>query len=226
MKVEIIFIPTAGGVTIPFRYGKELPWWLQIPPLKKWIRSLAGVHTYQLPILKLETIARCKVGAFLLRQDDGGVVKVAFLSGGASKRMPSNVELMEFELHRNGALPDEVVLDAHPVQTTEKAKDLVKFVFCLSENIGKDMEIGITAVVSWYCSFRVRWEIRRWLKKYGLPVPVKCFKVFPPLKWECLKREYLYNILFEPIKIIRSFSPAFLRWFGKSERKTRGIQAK
>lgn len=72
MKLEIIFIPTAGGVTIPFRHRKELPWWLQIPPFKKWVRNLSGVHVYQPPILKLETIARCEKGASLLRRDNGG----------------------------------------------------------------------------------------------------------------------------------------------------------
>lgn len=224
MRVEIIFIPTAGGVSIPVRYGKELPWWLQLPPLKKWIRNLSRVRTYQPPLLKLETIARCKGGTFVFLKPELGTLKIFFLSGGASKRTLSNVELMELELLRRGVPAEKIFLDSHPIQTTEKTEDLVKFITWLSENLGEDVDISITAVVSWYYCFRVRWEIHRWCRKCGISVPVKCFKVFPPVSsWECLKREYIYNIFSEPFKIFLTLFPNFLKRFGRAERKTRGI---
>lgn len=222
--LKIAFIPTAGALKLGYwtKSGKLIPFWCIWPVfkgilnryVKKWKVKLLYAE-----VLKLETIARLNV-AIKLYLD--GSVNSFFLCGGKSKRRPDSVEMMKNYLMSFGVKSYQIICDRSTLQTSDK---ITTFVACCKE-IAESEKYYVDYVVdttSHYNFFRSMHHLK-------LLAP-KCLErnfsfkpTFPPLSWFCLKYEYLYNLVAEPVKLFCMFFPQVQIWWRKREERLRDIK--
>lgn len=222
MEIKVAFVPTAGI--------REAAYWgkLRLPvifswPLCKWFCVLLGCKIKLTDEFKEETVARLEAAARLYRE---GRAELIFVAGGWNPNIkPSVAQRMREYLIDVKQLPVGVVFaedNEGSVQTSGNANSLVQFLVPLSAQ-----QIKVWLCSSWYHNGRVRKDIELAAKRYDRDirsVPQIGFArkdVWPPLTRECVGREYLFNVLSEPIKRLASLSPRLLAIFDKRERQAR-----
>ncbi len=188
-----------------------------------------GARSEYLEELKIETVARLEK-ALWVRNNLGP--EFFYLSGGKFRRNPTVVDMMKGWLVLNGQISEKnILMDTNSVQTCEGIEKFVKYLFGLHNDF-----ISVYLTTSWYHLPRCRYELKKSIEKFrreseidlsfGNPkfIEIIAVSVKPPWTLECLKYEYLYNLLVEPINLIIMRFPKLKKWLGKRERKNRGVE--
>ncbi|NTW15737.1 MAG: YdcF family protein [Candidatus Moranbacteria bacterium] len=202
---------TAGAKTRAWIFGTvPLPvLFFTWPPAKKLYPTL-GIRIELIDELKEETEWRLKKACDLYRNQ---VIDTVFLAGGHSDHRKRDSAAMSREwLIRHGIPESDIFSENDSVDTESNIRGLADFV----RNIG--YPVVITVITSHYHAKRAGATVRRLLPK---GTAIRSIKVFPPITWECLRREYLYNLLSEPLKRLITRFPALLTISERSERKVR-----
>lgn len=201
-KMGIALVLTAGVKTEVFMGQIRLPFLFGWPPMK-WLRKPLGLRIKVLDQLKTETVSRLEKALDLFI---GRETQTIIASGGYGT--PS-AELMKKWLVEHGVPEKAILTDSQSVSTNTNVANS-------SEELAGSRMVFL--VSSWYHTVRARKLLR---KRLPPTIPITEIEAFPPLSWECLREEYLYNLLTEPLKRLASLFPALLRFFDRSERKAR-----
>ncbi|NTU66902.1 MAG: YdcF family protein [Candidatus Moranbacteria bacterium] len=205
MKVALVL--TAGVKSKMFWGSFQLPFFCNWPTIK-WFGRLFGWKLVYLDQLKTETVCRLEK-AYSLFQN--GVIGLIFVSGGGKT---NSAKLMKDWLTGKGLPPESIRTDDKSVSTATNVAAFAGFIKNLD---GFGEEIVVFLVSSWYHTGRAR----KFFEKILRDVTIIEIKAYPPLSWECLKEEYLYNLLSEPFKRLVSLSSGLLGFFDKIEKASR-----
>lgn len=224
IAISVAFVPTAGALKLGYwiSSGEPIPFWLLWPAFKgilNWYVKKVAIRIIYPEVLKLETVSRLNVAVKLYFE---GSVNVFFLSGGrTAKRKTDSVRLMRDYLLSLDIDPKRIICDRETLQTRDKILTFVDF----CKQLMKSKEFYLDYVVDTTSSYNIFRSIYHFLKL--APTCLECrvyYKpAFPPFTWLCLKYEYLYNILVEPMKLIMMYCGPALEWWRKREERLRGI---
>ncbi len=178
------------------------------PPMKLFY-PFFGIKIELIDEFKEETDWRLKEVCDCYRS---GEIDTAFLAGGHSDHHPHDSATMSREwLIRHGIPESDIFSENDSVDTGSNIRSLVNFVN------GEDPSVRITIITSWYHMRHAVSAARKSLPR----IEINEARVYPRIIWKCLRREYLHNILSEPLKRIMTVFPGLLALLEHSERKTR-----
>jgi hypothetical protein len=223
--LKIAFVPTAGALKFGYwaRSGKQVPCWMTWPIFKALLKlyvKRGRILLFHLDCLKLETVAKLIEAAKLYLE---GYINTIFLSGGQTgKRKKDSVELMKEFLLECGIAEEDIFLDRTTLQSSEKVLSLINFVKDVYEQ-DNYVELVIP-VLSWYNWSRFDYHLNKHRSNWLNNVVAKYWLVYSPLSMLCIKYEYLYNIIAEPLKLYCMLFPRVQIWWRAREEKLRDIR--
>lgn len=220
---SVALVLTAGGLKeIYDRNGKRLPFLFHWPFFNSRMKQCQNrgevVIRYE-DRLKSETISRLEKALELY---GSGIVELIFNVGGfqpARKKLGlrDSVEMMNDWLIEKGIKEETVIGKAFSVDTGGNIDEFIHQI----RKLGLTNSIKVYLVTSWYHLFRSKVELKRALRKQNISAVIKCIPVFPKMDVETLKYEYLFNLLFEPYKILSLIFPGIKTRWRKSEYEAR-----